>query len=190
MDDNDVTQSKNTVAGDQSGRDVNKTWNYFLESQDSISTMSRLLRQFEDERRGNVRLNEIIEELDHYHSRLEGDVIGLEQKLRDGDYETLIRFALIAKERFRKKLEKYQFSEAAQKINVHLLGRVWSNFENKIAPKIKIGIPADEIGGLIQKTIVDQVSSELLENPLDFTDIEINGMLYFLTGNCHIMWKK
>lgn len=190
MNDNKVTQRGNTVGGDQAARDVNKTSNYYLESQNSIKYMSRLLRQFEDERRGNVRLNEIIGELDHYHSRLEGDVIGLEQKLKDGNCETLIGFALIAKERFRKKLEKYQFSEAAQKINVQLLGRVLSNFENKIAPKIQIGIPAHEIADLIQETIVDQVSSELLENALDFTDVEINGMLYFLTGNCHITWKK
>jgi hypothetical protein len=152
--------------------------------------MKRLLRQFEDERVHDVKLNEIIEELEYFYSRLEGDVIGLEQKLEKAKCQTLIPTALIAKERFRKKLEKYQFSEAAQKINVELLGRVFSKFQNQIAPKLQDEIPAQEVADLIQEKIVEPVRSALLENLLDITEVEINGMLYFLTGNCHVTWKK
>lgn len=185
-----TTQTNNTVEGDQAAHDVIKTIHNYGDSQGPVLYMRRLLQDFERERNSDQRLNEYIEELNHFYAPLEGDVAGLEQKLKDGSCEGYLQWALMTKERFRKMLEKYRFSEAAQRISVELLGRVLSNFEHQVAPRLKAGLAPEEIGELIKSKIVDPISSALLENSLNFTDLEINGMLFFLTGNCHIKLKK
>jgi hypothetical protein len=192
MSDNEVRQSNNSVAGDQAGRDINKpTSNLtFTQSKINISYMSSLLNKFQAELDGNVQLNAIIEDLNYYRCPYKDDVVGLEKKLRDGNREDFIDFALRTKERFHKKLVKYQLYESAQRINVHLLSMVVSYFENHIKPRILNGHSSLEVGSLIQEFIVNPLLNELEENHLGFTAEDINGMLYFLTGNCHIKWAK
>ena len=41
---------------------------------------------------------------------------------------------------------------------------------------------------LIAQAVLHRVRRLLGENPLRLFAEEINGMLYFLTGNCHIRW--
>jgi ABC-3C protein len=188
----DVTQKHNLVGGDQAGGDIDKSQRSytFQKTQESISYMSRLLKKFEHERANNITLNGYVEQLEHYHSRLEGDVLGLEQKLKDGNAEDFIDFALKAKESFYKRLTKYQLYESAQEINVHLLALVISYFELQIAPRIRAGCDAQELGVLINQFILQPLLEQLEENTLGFTAVDINGMLFFLTGNCHLTWKK
>lgn len=190
MNENNVTQSGNVVGGDVAARDIHKPSYVFPRSQDAILYMSDLLRRFREEQDGNTRLNQLIDDLDYYNCPLAGDVLGLEQKLKDGNRESFIDFALRAKERFHKKLVKYQFSESAQKINVYLLALVQSYFENHISPKIHSGCSAEELSSLIQELLINPLLGQLQENTLGFTAFDINGMLYFLTGNCHIKWTK
>jgi hypothetical protein len=73
---------------------------------------------------------------------------------------------------------------------VHLLALVESYFENEIRPQISLGKTSEEIKTLIQQLIVIPLLLELEENLLGFNASDINGMLYFLTGNCHIKWTK
>lgn len=191
MSNNNVYQSDNKVDGDQAGRDVNKNTNYsFDRSKETITYMTTLLSKFKEECSSNVQLSTFIEDFDYYQRPYNDDVIGLEQKLIDGGREDFIGYALKTKERFHKKLIKYQFFESAQKINVHLLALVESYFENEIRPKINKGQSSDEIKTLIQELIVNPLLNELEENLLGFSAADINGMLYFLTGNCHIKWTK
>lgn len=188
MDDNEIRQSGNIVVGDQAGRDVHKPNYVFQRSDIAISYMSELLRRFAEEQQNNLKLNGLIDDLDYYNSPLTGDVLGLEQKLTHGNRESFIDYALRAKERFHKKLVKYQFFESAQKINVHLLALVQSYFEYHIAPKIHSAASAEEISTLVQELVINPLLGQLEENTLGFTALDINGMLYFLTGNCHIKW--
>jgi hypothetical protein len=55
-----------------------------------------------------------------------------------------------------------------------------------------IALNADltEIKRAVQHEIIDPIEAMLGENVLDLYADEINGMLYFLTGNCHIRWTK
>lgn len=190
MSENDVYQLDNKIDGDQAGRDIHKNSYSFARSKETINYMTTLLKKFKEESDGNVQLSTFIEDFDYYQSPYKGDVAGLEQKLRDGGREDFISYALKTKERFHKKLIKYQFFESAQKINVHLLALVESYFENEICPKIHNGQSSEEIKTLIQELIVNPLLNELEENLLGFNAADINGMLYFLTGNCHIKWTK
>lgn len=189
----DVTQEGSDVGGDQVGRDklTNNTYNYSLiQSKQNISTMTRLLGQFAFEVDKDVKMQNLIEALDHYHCNLEVNVIGLEQKLKNGNRDSIIDYALRAKESFHKKLIRYQLYEAAQKINAHLLAQIESKYQLHVYPMIYAEHPQDLINHLIDKKVVEPVLEELEENSLGYTALEINGMLYFLTGNCHIKWTK
>ena len=188
---NEVVQSKNTVGNDQVGRDKITTNNLnFGRSQSNITAMQALLAKFKEERKNNPQLDEFIEELDYYNKPLETDVIGLEQKLIDGNRESFINYATRVKEVYHKKLYKFQFSEVAQRINYHLLALVESYFTTYIYPRICESEDPNVINALIVDTIINPLLDQLDENPLGFSANEINGMMYFLTGNCHIKWSK
>src|SRR6266478_6829382 len=137
MSEQETTQTNNTIAGDQAGRDIHKPSYTFSKSQETISYMTQLLCRLKEEQENDIRLTELIDDLEHYSRPFKGDVQGLESKLKDGDLESFVDFALRAKERFYKKLIRYQLFESAQKINVHLLALVESYFENHIVPKIQ-----------------------------------------------------
>jgi hypothetical protein len=191
MSESEVTQTNNVAGRDIAGRDVNKTYSptySFGESQARVKYMAELLRKFKEDCDGNSQLRDFIDEFDYFNTQLEGDIVGLEQKLKDGNRDGFIEFALRTKEAFFKKLLKYQFSESAQRIHIYLLARLEDRFQNQIAPKIRADRPAEEIDTLIEEALIRPMLLELDENLLHLTATDINGMLYFLTGNCHIKW--
>lgn len=164
----DIVQKDNTVLGDQAARDINKqTTIYNIGNQsNNISTIQALLEKFKTERENNTQLNQFIEELDYYNNPLDGDVIGLNKKLEDGKRENLIEYALRVKDAYHRKLYKYQFSEAAQKINLHFLALVESYFMNEVYPRICNEEDPNVINGLISELIINPLSNQLSENPL------------------------
>ena len=58
-----------------------------------------------------------------------------------------------------------------------------------IIPLIKEGLSKTLINKAIQETIIDPIHHLLEVNILNLCSDEIHGMLYFLTGNCHLKWK-
>ena len=192
MDNNEVRQNENTVGGDQAGRDVNKGTTYAFSAPNGTSqAMRSLIEKFKQQRESDPKLNAFIAELDYYHKRVDGDVQGLESKLEDAAKSNLfINYALGAKEQFHKKLMRYQFSESAQQINVFLLALVHSYFIHNIHAKICAGVAPETVHALMIEQLVNPLLQQLDENVLGFTARDIEGMVYFLTGNCHITWTN
>lgn len=182
-----LTDSK--VIGDLAGRDIDKSKKYIF-SGSKTNYMQILLKKFKEEENANAPLQAYLEDLDYYNNKRTGDVIGLEEKLTLGDRSNFIDFAIGAKEKYHRKLYRYQFSEAAQLINIHLLGLVISYFENEIKPLIVKGEDEQFVNSMITERLIKPILDELDENLLGFSAHDINGMIYFLTGNCHINWKK
>jgi hypothetical protein len=89
-----------------------------------------------------------------------------------------------------KKLAEFQFSRSAQEMQCLLLAEVYTRFHHCVWPALCEGRHQDEIQTLIQKHIIDPVSQMLGENVLNIYTDELTGMLYFLTGNCHIRWAQ
>jgi len=186
-------QSQNTIGRDQAGRDITyniSNNNHYGQTKANIPILKRLLEQFEEELKSDPKLSVFIEELDYYNKPFEGDVLGLEKKLTDGNLKEHIRFGLRAKERFYKKLFKFQYSEFAQRINLHLLSWVEKSFELQIYPKIVSGCSPEEACALVDSIIVNPLLAELENVALGYTSTELSGMLYYLTGNCHLKWAK
>ena len=190
MSNREVSQSNNEVEGDLAGNNINKqTYNFGSSSIGGKSQLEKLYDRLEKERQSSQVFSEIIDELLHFKSNVdETDFIGLEKKLENGNRINYLNFAEKAKEKFAKKLLLNEHSETAQQIYAFLLAKVYSSFELNIAPRIKENHPEIFINELVKQFIVNPLEEILGENLLRIYDDEINGMIFFLTGNCHIKW--
>ncbi len=81
-----------------------------------------------------------------------------------------------------------QYSTIAQDINVHILAKVKTAFVMQVYTLIIQGQPEESINLLIHERIITPVMAELGINILKYTEEDIMGMIFFLTGNCHIKW--
>lgn len=189
-----TSQSDVRTGRDNAGRDINQTTinhNYAGRSTAWANKLVELGRQYLEERAQNLGgYRPLIDKLEHYSTLAEDevDVIGLQRKLELGGYESLYGFAVKTKEMFVKHLTKHQFSEAAQKMYAILLVETYSCFQQHVYPSIVAGVPMQQVMLIVEEHIYDFLEEKLGTNVLDLYKDEICGMLFFLTGNCHIKW--
>lgn len=187
---NNKINLENSDVGDKFvGRD-DKSVNIIYESSNRATYLQDLYERYQKEKLENPDFKELCEELDYFNSIIDEDVIGLEEKLRQGNREKLISYALEVKERFHKKLMKTsQYSEIAQDINVYLLTKVRRGFIMDIYNLICDNESEDKINLLITERIIKPVQEDLGINLFRYNEDDIMGMIFFLTGNCHIKWN-
>lgn len=181
-----MNQEGNWVAGDMAGRDINK---YYVAPTEN-KYLVELYKKLDEEIKGSAQIRELMEALEHYMSRVPGDNIGLDEKLSKGNRADLLEFARQTKERFSKKLVKFQFYESAQKVYLFVLAEVYTRYMNSVYPLIQSNQPPVVVNKAIQEQIIGPINTMLGQNMLELCSDEINGILYFLTGNCHIKWTK
>jgi hypothetical protein len=190
---NKVTQSNNTVSnGDIAGRDVHKptTINIGRVSFGGKSQLEMLYEKLEQEKQNSTGISEMVEELLHFKTYAANtEVIGLEKKLENGNRLRYLNFAEKAKEKFTMKLLKNEHSDTAQHIYAFLLAKVYSRFETNIYPRLNEGHPEEYINQLVDEFIIKPIEDLLGNNLLHIYEDEINGMIYYLMGNCHIKWN-
>ena len=190
---NEVTQSNNNVeTGDIAGRDVIKptTINIGRVSFGGKSQLEILYEKLEQEKQNSTGLCEMVEELLHFRKyAIDTEVIGLEKKLENGNRLKYLNFAEKTKEKFTMKLLKNEHSETAQHIYAFLLAKVYSRFETNIYPRLTEGHSEEYINQLIDEFIIKPLEASLGDNLLHIYQDEINGMIFFLMGNCHIKWS-
>jgi hypothetical protein len=185
-------QSINGNSNIQVGGNVTNITTYNHYSQEDM-TMDRLIELYKQEQLTNSTYNRIIEELDIYLNPVSTEtqnVIGLEKKLQAGHFELYISYALRTKDAFCRKIEKYRLSKAAQQIFLYVMADVMTLFYMKIYPLVCNHASHEIIMSEIQDKIINVLHQKLGENILDIYSDHISGMLYYLTGNCHIQWSK
>jgi hypothetical protein len=151
--------------------------------------MARMIAKFRLETSNDREMKHTIEILQRWF-RSDGDVIGLDEKLRLGNRADLILLAIEAKDRFSKCLLRHEYSPAAQEIYAFLLAKTYQIFVSIIYPQICRNVAAAEIDRLLVSEVYDKVEALLEDNPLGIMPEEVMGMLYWLTGNCHLKWSK
>ena len=128
-----------------------------------------------------------IEELLCYtHART---VIGLEGKLSEANKTELLAEAKDLKEKFAKKLQKEQLSLTVQHFYAHILSYIRTLFITKVKPKLEQGSSVSEIENSIYEDIVLNIYRQTAVYTPDLTTDHIAGMLYYLTGKCHLSWR-
>jgi hypothetical protein len=192
----ETTQKDNVVSegGTQAGRDVHKTTIYNSPDQKE-SRIKALLRKCEEELDeiesgdgGSGGIDGMIEELEYYDQVDGDDGLSLKEKLELGDIDDRYRKASRFKERFIKKLTKYQFLESAQRLFALLLERMELQYDYKVRQLIKSGESQEVIDRAIYDHILSPIICELNSAEILISDAEVRGMLYYLTSKCLVDW--
>ena len=181
----DISGSGKVVGGDDNSS--NHIHNYTKQTK-----LSNLFDKLKEVYNSDNKIDAIQDDLQRYLS--ERDVIGLEQKLINGDVSHLYEDAIWLKEEYNKKLHKYVFYEPAQHIHAYLLAIIIEKFRNLIYPLFREGKPQAEI----LKTISCEINDPLLKiiceegcnDIMGLNSTDIDGMIFFLTGRCHIKWNS
>jgi hypothetical protein len=174
------------VAGDD-----NSTTTKHYHNHSKQTKLSKLFDRLNEEYNADNRIDQINEDLQRYLT--ERDAIGLEQKLIDGHIDHLYEDAVWLKEEYSKKLTKYVFFEPAQQIHAYLLAIVIEKFRNLIYPLIREGKSEAEIMKAISENIntplLTIIQDEGCNDVMGLSATDIDGMVFFLTGRCHIKWN-
>jgi hypothetical protein len=152
----------------------------------------KLVDEFEREIASEMSpYKELIAKIKHYTSNIDGEkIIGLEQKLTNAGFEGDFTWARDMKELYFKKITENNLSKATQKIHAFLLARICVLFNLHIKGAINDGVSKDIVKDLLIQKVINPVQDMVGENNvLDLLDDDLMGMMYFLTGNCHINWK-
>lgn len=176
------------------GTQANVKENYgYISIGDSRSRLSATFERLEQEILNNTT-QEVIDELLMYTTKLDGTK-GLEEKLQDGGFQKMfIQKAIIQKEMYAKRATKYECYPAAQEIILSLFARIKNEFDIRIYPMIITGVDIPLIMQEVHKQIVSPILQMIEMNgandqSLYFNMDHIYGMIYYLTGMCHLNWK-
>ncbi len=166
---------------------------YFYEA--TITTrISSYFRQLHQEIE-DKNTRQIIDDLLYYTTKLDGTK-GMEEKLQDGGFSSgFIRAALRKKQQYAKKALQYDCYPSAQEINLLIFADIINAFTVYIEPMINREEPIDAVMERIHEKVVLPIMSKLNVNGADDRDLHyttdhIYGMIYYLTGMCHINWKN
>lgn len=185
----EIRQENVTAGGDVAGRDITHVHNYA-----PITWYQRKFQHLADEIEKDLRYEKTIEDLEYFETILDGQK-GLEEKLTDGGHTTSeISLALRQKQKFAKKQEKYKYYESAQWINSHLFAEILMKFNDCIKPMIEANEDRYKIFSAVYKNVIDPIIQKLNVEGADddylcYDAEDVLGMVYFLTGRCHINWK-
>lgn len=178
------------AGGDIAGRDINKNIVNYGVPVGPCPVLKELSQTLASELEGKLESSEILARLQHYTTQVVNEeVIGLAAKLEEANMTAILKRAEREKEAFSKRLTELQFFPAAQKAFAHLLSEVYSRFNHHVLPKLEAGAGTEAIHVAIQEGIISPIAQKIGDSPLQLYQEEINGMLFFLTGNCHIRWK-
>lgn len=167
----------------------------YLQQQSPDYRLISCFRELQEEVRNDDRLQKKLDDIKRYRTRLPR-TIGLKAKLQDGGFsKEAIDKACRQKQYYAKKSTKYQYYEGAQKIDSYLFAIVSSRFDTYVMPLIVKQSPLDVIKKVVYEQVIMPVVDKLAFNGEKDTELRYNiddifGMLYYLTGNCHINWKE
>lgn len=164
-----------------------ETYQFVSPNTNKIAEIIELSKSYAEE---SEDYKELVEELESYQKpRPNRDIIGLENKLKLANMENLLEDAFYLKDKAARRLARHQFSSHKMAVHIYLFGKIHEQFNCKILPEIKNGLTSDEVNQFISDIIVTPVAEEAAPaDPSINADI-VRGMLYFLTGNCHIKWS-
>jgi hypothetical protein len=193
LNNNDVIQ-KNIQATKVTGRDDNsQTTNNFYPTPFRCSP-DLILKKLLDEHESNKILDdsyrEFSDELNNFFKqKTEKKIRDLSEKLIDGNRDYLIENAIHSKERVTRKIQKYILYRSAQDIYTYLLTNIRTAFKHTIEGKIKShDFKNYEIDTLVKNELIDPFFITVQGSSLCIDIDELYGILYLLTGNCHIDW--
>jgi hypothetical protein len=153
--------------------------------------LEKAIQSIKDKIIEDPALNGIIEELAEYTTDRPGrQIIGVEAKLRAGGRDDAVENAIYLKNKFERKLAKNQLSNVEQHIYAHVLGVIEVTFNQYVRPLIINGSGRDVVDATIHREIYEPVYKAIVSFDVSIDMKYVAGMLYFLTGKCHLIWSE
>lgn len=186
-------QENINAGGDVAGHDINN--NYINNYPEKVTWYQRRFRKLALEIEQDERYEKTIDDLVYYNTILDGS-IGLEKKLQDGGCsKEEINCAIRQKLKFAKKQEKYKYYQSAQYINSHLFAEILLKFNDCVKPLIYSKADKIEILKAVSNNVIAPILNKLYTEGADddylcYDAEDVYGMVYYLTGSCHINWKN
>jgi len=183
--------SENTVSNNRVAEDlvIGSQIKFVIErrSPDALIALIERSKQLSE---NDPEYRAMIEELDSFlESRPGRQVIGLEAKLKKAGRDDLLDDAEHLANRFSRRLAKNQMSPSMQALYLHCLSRINTAFCSFIQPLIRGGATEQAIDAAICQMVVDNLYEEVTSVDSSLSTEMIRGMLYFLTGKCHLKWE-
>ena len=198
----EVSQTGNAAegdifGGDKAGQHVIKPQGDYVENKivaappKEDSALAKLFKKLKNEAAEDSALCAYIAELEIYTRTVQDEkVIGLDGKLGLASRIDQLDMAKHLKEMVFANLRRNMFSKTFQTIYATLMAKVYEEFDTWVKPAIASGKTRQEIDTLVHQKVIKPIAAEL-EQCEEFDGVAIStvrGMLYFLTGNCHVVW--
>ena len=189
MTDGPVNQEHIAADGDVAAHDINRvTINYPTEARATL--LRRLSERYAEEVASGTTIGKTIEALKLFLECMDGDgdIIGLDAKLKTAGWEDKLHEALRYKEFANKQLMENSLYESAQQIYACVMAMMQTLFRSKVLPIIESRGQRAAIEAALHAEVIQPVFAALEDNPLTMTQAQLLGLIYLLTGNCHIRW--
>lgn len=159
---------------------------------DRLQVMEKLVKLYNEEKKKGSKseYTGYIRKLEKFTTSVDGELLDLKQKLDAAGYKNDIDWALGLKEEYSKMLQANKFSLACQHIHAFLLAWIIVLFNQFVTDAIKSGKDKDTIKQIIVDKLIAPVENLVggENNVLELYSDDITGMIYYLTGNCHLKW--
>lgn len=140
---------------------------------------------------GQDNLVDILEDLaDYITENPNREIVGLEKKLERGERLDLFGRARLLKNKFARRVAKNQMSITEQHVYIQILSAINTTWYQSIHPKIVSGSSNQEIDKTIYEELIKPVHQAIVRFDCTITTETVSGMLYFLTGMCHLNWGQ
>jgi len=182
----DVAIKDNTITDVDTG---GGNFNFGVFNAPSPNKISLLIEASKALAEDSPEYKDLIEELDNYHKPRPGrEIIGLENKLKNAEMDSLIDEAKYLKGRATTKIARYQLQSHKAAVNNYIYGKINEIFNSQILPLIRNKSSADDVNQYISNMIIQPLADEICAADPTINSDTIRGMLYILTGNCHLTW--
>lgn len=162
----------------------------------NFSNKTRWQKRFErlqEEVQNGMRHETFIEDFHNYNTIQDG--IGLEKKLEDAGFSNRDQMrALNFKDKYARRVVKGEMFLSQQEIDVEIFSLIDNNFYTYVFPKIEENCKKSEVIRCLSEHVITPILDILnkegeADNFLNYNANDIYGMVYFLTGKCHLNWK-
>ena len=154
-----------------------------------LTSLETAIEQIKKTLLGEDRLVDILEDLaDYITEHPSREIIGLEKKLEQGERLDLFNRASFLKNKFARRVAKNQMSIVEQQVYVQILSAINTAWFQIIHPRIVSGAISQEIDHLIYEDLIKPVHQAIVRFDCTITTETVSGMIYFLTGKCHLVW--
>ena len=151
--------------------------------------MAKLVEQYLAETLADKSLSKWTAKLEHYLSNeTSSDIRELEEKLNASGRADLLKEALIRKQSAYKAIMRQQGSKSAQTIYTFLMADIVVNFEQSVWPLVLDKASRKIVDDAMLEKVISPALQMLESNPLMLNKMDIQGLVYFLAGNCYVRW--